>query len=535
MKHVYTIPLLIAMLIQTANAQGYWELYVDSSYYPSTVVDLGNTDEAGNIYSWSTQPEAIYGIGNIIDKRDSEGNFLWKIEIPESVMAYETTVEGYSYVLIFTPGYTPPWTIGEVYEFNLRAYDTGGNFLWERYLNIPGFLINDTNEKSMVVDNDGNVTVAMYGFNSDPLTLEFVTDTLRIMKYSGLTGETLRKTFIDISETESSPVHNMLTDTKSSLFIYLEIYAAENKFYKYDRFFHLKWVNNMSEYLPEEMILFKNKFVYLVDGIYSGIDWDFIELQKINSINGETSFSTAIDAPEWLGLTSILSIADSKTDNAGNPLITYHHSGGGFDYDYLIKLNKTDGDVVFFNLLSNTNNETYREIEVSSSNKIFIGGVIDPELLGYQQASCLKFSSDGSLNWQHDAISLSGINTVYQWQLSDNDQFIAGGDYHSGFYYARYLVSFNGNLVVREVDTAPDKQIDNPLSYPNPTANFITLQIPVNENVKTIITYSISGEIVEVKFDATSTAEVSSLPFGPYISKVITDNNKELCFKWVKH
>jgi len=527
MRQAFLWITIVSLPCRSSFAQEHWEVFVDSANFSSTVMELDQTDDAGNIYSWSTQPEAVYGVLNILEKRDSDGNFLWKVEIPESVMAFETNGAGISYIMTFTPGYTPPWALNEVLDFTLQAYDPDGAFMWSRNLNVPGFLNNDTNEQSMVVDAGGNITVAMYAYTTDPLTLVYTADTLRLMKYNGMTGETMRKRFVDISGLEMTPVHQLLADNKNNIYTYLDIYTDVNRLYKFNNFLHLQWEKPMAEYVPDKMFLFKHKTLYLADAVFSGPDTDYIEIKKINTLDGATLYSVLHPAPEWNGIGSSVHILSGLTDLAGNPYLLFDHLGF-YQYHYVQKFNKSDGSIQF----SNTLDDTYMHMAYTTSNHLLLLGLKD--FVGSTVGiSCLKFNASGDLVWEHVTTPVPGNFSVSVSVLSTNNQFIAGGYWHAGLDYARYLVSFDGDLIVRESGDFLQPEVAS--LYPNPAAYTITLLLPEATEILSVATYSITGEVVEIHMLDPVTADISHLPPGTYITKVLAANNSLYVIPWIKN
>lgn len=514
----------------TSFSQTYWEVFEDSNFYSTSVEEL-ETDNAGNIYAWGTQPVELYPTENFIDKKDPDGNLIWKTDIEGYVMTYVVSPEGISYVLMFTSEETAYY---DANTFFVRAYDTNGEELWQKNISAPDRLYNEMNEESMALDADGNIVTAMQSFNIPEGFFTIIDETFRILKLDGENGNVLRQTSITVEDDHQTPLLFMRTDSKSSVYLFIDIHGVpENALYKFDKWLNMKWQKDYGNYEPQAMITDRNKAVYLIDGVFSGSAWDYVETLKLNAVNGDTIFNSQILTPEFLGTSSSLNVYSVTLDKKNNLVLVYEHnwSGSSLDPNIIQKIRSTNGTLLFASEILSTEADYFffNSISVNLLNEIFIGGFVSTS----NKPSIMKYSKAGTKIWEHTVVT-DKEKDISDYVFTPLNNYVMGGREEVLITTARYTVSFDCSLAERLPSPATFTETDNAfLIYPNPATYTIQLSTGITEHIEYIHTYNTAGVSVPVSFNEFLQADVSHLPAGIYLTEIITAKEK-VTEKWVK-
>lgn len=523
-----TILICIFPISITIYSQTYWEVFEDSNYYTTSVEEL-ETDDAGNIYAAGTQPVELYPTLNFIDKKDPEGNLLWKVDIEKAIYSYIVSPEGISYVFFYTIDEIP--AIDE-FTYYVRAYDTNGNPMWQKNVSDTSRTYNEANEEAMAVDKDGNVIIGIQAYNIAPVIFSVIDETFNISKLDGETGNLLAQTSLSFPDIEQTPMLFIRTDAKSNVYMFFDTHPVmSNTLYKFDKLLNLKWQKDYGSYEPNKIITDRDKAIYLVKGVFSGSAWDYVESLKINAANGDTIFNSQILTPEYLGTSSDLYVDDVTLDKKHNLVIIYSHIwSGGLDPNILLKIRSKNGTTLFLTeLISSTGGYfKYYNVRTNILNEIFVSGIVTTT----QKPATMKYTKAGTKIWEHivttdkQKLMLSDVYTPL-------NNFVLGGRETVLITTARYTVSFDCNLAERQPSPSTYTETKNDfLIYPNPASYIIQLKSAAEE-IEYINTYTTAGAKVPLVFNEHLQADVSHLPSGIYITEIITVSGKT-AEKWVK-
>ena len=516
--------LLIYFLLSMSmvNAQAVWEVYEDSTIYSTSIRQM-RTDNYGNVYTMGLQPEELYPTLYFIDKKDSLGNTLWKVDVPETIVNIHTSKAGTTFALIFTDGPEP------VYDktYKLRAYDTNGDILWEKAANISGYEHQDADVQSIILDYQENVILAMHAYNFPPPYDMITGDTLRIAKYNGINGDIMKKGFFDPNDWDGTPLVFMNGDTKGNIYLFIDEYAGPNAIRKFNKNLVQQYAADMGGYVPEKMNIDGNKYIFCADRKDAGTSWDSVEIRKFDALNGNFIYKKSVPALEWLGTSSTINIYDSEVDSKGNYVVLYYHSDG-VQPTAILKIKGTSGDLLFNQNVESaiTDHNLLPFLFINSNDEILISG----RLGGFVFPVCYKYSKLGNQLSEFYEIN-DGTLMIYTAAFTSNGYMISGNTYESLFYTARYTLAFGVDSFEKTYSHQDLKETTDVILYPNPVSE--QFQIISDNEILRIRTYSLSGTLIPVMFNQELIANVNSLPAGLYITEVYTNKGREVV-KWVK-
>lgn len=529
LSHISILLLSFSIL----HAQSYWEVTEDSGFlYVDSDVSKLLSDNEGNIYVYGSQPLDVYPTLYFFEKRDSNGNVLWKINLNEAQAYIHTNPDGSTYMLHTEDVSTPSL---DLYNYYLKKYNTSGILVWQKTLFIPDVDASYVSISNIRVAQNNDLYIIMQGCHLDyPWPDEFDYCITKLGKYSSVTGN-----LVTLTSLPSSAILSVV-DSKSNLYLLLNSVDG-NMLKKYDKFLTLIWEQNVGvDYVPDMFRIFKDKAIYFVDEVSLGISWDSIVVKKYSTSTGENLYTQKIPTPTFLGLYgSDITLYDFEFDTKGNSIIRYNHNFSGIDIHYLLKLKYSDGSVLFHNDIESTTDYTapnLNAVSVNSNGDIFLTG--NKTEMGEYIPTCRKYNKFGTEIWEHSVTNSTEtnrnafINPIH----TINNQIIMGGAIeYVGFNYARYIVAFDANLTERTASTNNAEHTVPEIYFsPNPANDFIQLQSYSLKDIRYIITYNSSGEIVPVSFSENFTADVSKIPTGVYLSEIHTKNGT-IVESWMKH
>lgn len=542
----FTSSMLLCLIIQVVTAQTYWETFEDSGFIYNSSVSLLSSDAAGNVYSYGNQPLSLYPTGYYLDKKDEDGNVQWKLDIPYSVILFmKTTSTGITFLLSeVVLGEEAAW---QDKEYTIYAYDTDGELLWQKILSMPLYDFESMNEESMVVDQSGNISVAVYVFNQneEPGYLEEVEDAkVYIAKIKGNNGATLKQALHEVPLlADETTVRYLRVDTKGNVYLYIDNFGDDHTFYKYNTSLAQVWANDMGDYLPREIMIDKNKFIYMINERYQLYFLDSIEIKKYDAVTGGLNYSSATPVLLYDGTTSNFSLVNTYLDKAGNLIIPYMFDGDGpLKIPCLLKIQGSDASTAFHIEISTATpgdevDPWTNKIGIGPLNEIIVGGFVETSYDVYTPI-CFKYSKTGVKIWEHvlpeDPINEKALAQSFSY--TGLGHMVMGGQFSTpGFYNARYTVSFDGSLTVRQPGPAAivSEQDDLVSLFPNPAADFVQLMISADLKINKISTYTLEGKRVPIVFDETLRSEVQNLAAGMYVTVILTDAG-EITEKWLK-
>jgi hypothetical protein len=232
---------------------------------------------------------------------------------------------------------------------------------------------------------------------------------------------------------------------------------------------------------------------YILRTIDGGLNWDTIPIIPTEEFN-------------YIPLTSVLIVNDTLC------LAGYNNEGSGFGI-----LISTDAGLTW---TQDINSATFYYPAFLGIHQSTIGNIYVGAKPSNIDGGLIFRNNNDFENWEIDLVN-QGINDLYSY---NQDVVFGVGD--SGYVVVNSELPFSQGL--------DDLINDNDIQiFPNPSADFITIESLTNKKIETIKIYSSSGKLITYKDNYERIINIKKLPLGIYFIKIQL-NGKIVVKKFLK-